>query len=439
MEVGLTFRLPAWTIAVSLLFAALLAAVIPLSGKPSMLPIYTTAAERIVHGKQIYRPDDHEAFAYPPAMVLLAMPLLPFSPLTRARVWCFVNLCLLEAILLLIAHMLWPTIAASGSGNGPNRCGRDIPAWLLPLVVAALAGRFLISPLEYQSHDLIVFAFVMLAGCAMARQRDARAGAWAGLAAACKATPLLFLPLFCWQRRPRAAACFVAAALAATLFPPPEGRLWVAQWYDKFISKVHADAPAQAAGAWYSWNMLNQGLAATIYRLATPVESGGNVLNVCVVQLSDVVRQRLTLGLELLVIGWLAWCTWPRRRPAGLEPGLAAMSEVGMLVCAMLLLSPMSSSQHFAALLAPIAACATYWLYVRRDRFIASVLLLVFVFGALAARDLLNHVLGRYACWPLAVGCKTWIATALFVACGHILQTPVGAPADLNPEPHHRS
>ena len=316
-------------------------------------------------------------------------------------------------------------------------------------MVAALAGRFLISPLEYQSHDLIVFAFVMLAGCAMARQRDARAGAWAGLAAACKATPLLFLPLFCWQRRPRAAAGFVAAALAATLLPdllfPPRpasgcpGRLWVVQWYDIFISKVHADAPAQAAGAWYSWNMLNQGLAATIYRLSTSVESRGNVLNVCVLQLSDVARQRLTLGLELLVVGWLAWCTWPRRRAACLQPGLAAMSEVGMLVCAMLLLSPMSSSQHFAALLAPIAACATYWLYVRRDWFIASVLLLVFVFGALAARDLLNHVLGRYACWPLAVGCKTWIATALFVACGHVLRTAVGAPADLNLEPQQRS
>ena len=112
----------------------------------------------------------------------------------------------------------------------------------------------------------------------------------------------------------------------------------------------------------------------------------------------------------------------------------------------MLVLSPMSSSQHFGALLAPIAACATYWLYVRRDRFVAGVMLLVFLFGSLAARDLLtlvgHNLLGRYACWPQAVGCKTWIALALFLACGHILRTAArgtcaagSAAATLDPRP----
>ena len=418
MDAGLTLCLRMRTVAVLLLINALVAAAIPLSGKPSMLPIYMTAAERIVRGEQIYRPDDHEAFTYPPFFVLPALPLAPLSLAARARVWWFINLCLLQVIILVTARMAWPTVERNGSETG------TVPHWVLPLLVAALSGRFLVSPLEYQSHDLIVFALVMFAACAMAQRRDARAGAWAGLAAACKATPLLFLPLFCWQRRPRAAACFVAAALAATLLPdllfpsrPASGcpgRPWVVHWYENFISKVHAETPPQAAGAWTSWNVLNQGLSATIYRLSTPVESRGNMLNVCVLPLSDVARQRLTLGLELLVVGWLAWCTWPRCRPASLEPGLAALTEVGMLVFAMPLLSPMSGSQHFAALLAPIAACVTYWLYARRDRFVAGVLLLVFLFGALAARDLLNHVLGRYACWPLAVGCKTWVAMALF-------------------------
>jgi hypothetical protein len=88
----------------------------------------------------------------------------------------------------------------------------------------------------------------------------------------------------------------------------------------------------------------------------------------------------------------------------------------------MLMLSPVSSSQHFCALLAPIAACATYWLYVRRDRFVAGVLLFVLLFGTLAARDLVGHILGRYAAWCQAAGSKTWVAAALFLACGHILR-----------------
>ena len=155
--------------------------------------------------------------------------------------------------------MVWPTIAAERENgdisdsceapSGPIRRIRDVPVfphvprWILPLLIAALAGRFMVSPLEYQSHDLIVFALIVLAGYAMARRRDAWAGTWAGLAAACKATPLIFLPLFCWQRRDSAAACFLAALIAATLapdllFPPPNGRPWVVHWYETFISKI---------------------------------------------------------------------------------------------------------------------------------------------------------------------------------------------------------
>lgn len=448
MDVGMALRLR--TVAVLLLINALLASFIPPSGKPSMLPIYMTAAERIVRGEEIYRPDDHQPFTYPPFFVLPVLPLVRLSPLAQARLWWFINLCLLEAVILITARMVWPTVERKGDGPG------TAPRWVLPLLVAALSGRFLVSPLEYQSHDLIVFALVMLAGYAMAQQREAMAGIWAGLAAACKATPLLFLPLFCWQRRYRAALCLLATLLVATLLPdmllPPRSdplrgcpaRPWVVHWYEQFISKVHADAPAQADGAWTSWNLLNQSLSATIYRLTTPVESRADVINVCVFPLRDPVRQRLTLGLELLVVGWLAWCTRPRRETAvGLEPGLAALAEVGMLVCAMLLLSPMSSSQHFGMLLAPIAACATYWMYVRRDRFVAGVLLLVFLFGTLVPRDLLalvaRDLMGRYARWPQAVGCKTWIAVALLLACGHILRTARGPQAGADLQPPQRS
>ncbi len=445
MEAGTTFRLRKGALAALLLVPALLAIVLPLRGKTGMLQIYMTAAERIVRGEEIYRPNDYGAFTYPPFFALPAVPLVPLAPMARAGVWWFVNLCLFELIVLVLARMVWPTVASPEVRGQRSEVGRsptsDLrpPLWLLPLAIAALSGRFLVSPLEYQSHDLIVFALVMLAAEAMQHRRDAWAGAWAGLAAASKATPLLFLPMFCWQQRPRAAAAMLlttalATLLADLLFPTPDGRPWAVHWYDKFISKVHANAPAQAAGVWSSWNWLNQGLSATVYRLTTPVESGRETINVCLLPLHDSTRQRLTLGLELLIAGWLAWCTRPRRNreqgarlsgsvlPAPcsppLQPGLRALTEAGMLICAMLLLSPVSSSQHFGALLAPIAACATYFLYVRRDRSVAAVLVLVFLIGSLAARD----ILGRYACWPQAVGCKTWIAVALFLACGHILR-----------------
>jgi hypothetical protein len=345
-------------IAIVLLINALLATVIPSLGKPTMLPIYTMAAERIVRGEEIYRPSDEMAFAYPPFLVLPAVPLVPLSPLMQARVWWFINLCLLDAILVITARMVWPTLVARENAtvardnataareNATDSRGNAtaaIPRWVLPAMVAALAGRFVASPLEYQSHDLIVFATIMLAGYALSQRRDALAGTWAGLAAACKATPLLFLPVFCWQRRWRAAACCVVALLLATLLPDllfpsrlangRPGRPWVVHWYDEFISKVPVDAPPQATGAWVSWNVLNQSLSSTVYRLTTPVETHGYVINVCLVALRDSVRRRLTLGLELLVVGWLAWCTWPRRlekcRPPCVQSTLRAVPAKG--------------------------------------------------------------------------------------------------------------
>ena len=198
MDGGLTFHLRKRTIAVLLLIAAAVAAVMPLQGKPGELPIYMKAAERILRGQQIYRPDDShaQAFTYPPFFVLPMLPLAPLPPWVRASVWWFINLVLAGVILFVLARWVWPTVA-----RGVNKGGR--PAWVLAVCVAVLSARFLVSPLEYQSHDLIVFALVVLAGFAMANQRGGWAGICGGLAAACKATPLLLLPLFCWQRRYR--------------------------------------------------------------------------------------------------------------------------------------------------------------------------------------------------------------------------------------------
>jgi hypothetical protein len=485
MDAGLTFRLRKRTIAGLLLLAAAIAMVVPLrghsggnsGGRAGELPVYMKAAERILHGEQIYRTDEVAAFTYPPFFVVPMLPLTPLSPLAQARVWYFVNLCLAGLILFVIARQIWPAIAgdngASENVADPLR-GRPGSAkesllsrresrlfpddrgfpeesnskhtstrhrWMLSLLIAVLAGRFFISPLEYKSHDLIVLALVVLASAALADRCDAWAGLCLGLATACKATPLLFLPFLLWQRKYRATACFTCALVAATLlpdvlFPSADGRLWAVHWYDKFISKVQVDAPAQAAGAWSSWNMLNQGLAATIYRLTAPAEGGGAV-NVCLVSLGEAARHWLTLAAELAVIGWLAWRTWPKlghksptRERAGsplsltrgasiADPALRTLTQTGMVVSAMLLLSPMSSSQHFGALVVPISACSTYWLYRRRDPFLAAVLVLTFVFGTLAARDILGQ---HYAAWPQALGCKTWLALALLAACGRVLK-----------------
>src|SRR5262249_26545691 len=137
--------------------------------------------------------------------------------------------------------------------------------------------RHLLSPLENQSHDLLVFLCALLAIDALCASRPTTAGVVAGLGAALKATPLLFMPLLLWQRR-FTAAVVLGLSLTAfpfvpdLLFPAKDHGSWTVGWYRTFIAPIKPGETAVAVGAWYPWNMLNQSLAGTTYRLFTPVD-----------------------------------------------------------------------------------------------------------------------------------------------------------------------
>ncbi len=401
-----------------LLLAAALAVVMSRTQHGSELPVYMKAAERLVQGERIYRPESVVlTFTYPPFFALPHVLLLPLSPAGRIYAWWFVNLGLTMTILWILGGSLRPMVGRLAQVAGP-------PVWLAILMVAILSGRFLLSPLEYQSHDLIVFLLVLFTGVAMARDTDVWAGACAGLATACKATPLLLLPQLCWQRRYRGAVAFVAALLLATclpdmLFPSADGRLWVSHWNRAFVAKIPVGEEAHAAGAWVSWNCMNQSLSGAVYRLSTPIKTQDNMVNVCLWPLEGTPRRLLTIAVQLAILAWLAWAT-RRRRPGGanLDPAFVALGQVGMATCAMLLLSPMSSAQHFCVLVVPITVCVVHWLYVRRDPVVGLALLAVFVFGTLTAHDFI----GRYfSDLCQAFGCKTLCALALLLATGRVL------------------
>ena len=78
------------------------------------------------------------------------------------------------------------------------------PALFFWFFLALLGGRYLLSPLENQSHDLMVMVCILGGVLLGGRGREFGGGLLLGLAAAMKATPLLFLPVLVWQRRWRA-------------------------------------------------------------------------------------------------------------------------------------------------------------------------------------------------------------------------------------------
>ena len=359
--------------------------------KTSELPVYTLAGERLLAGEEIYRPDEPKPFTYPP---FFALPFVPFAWLSKVElealhrgVWFVINVASLIAVLVLLARALRPSLRAM---RGP-------PAWVLIVTIAALSVRHVTSVFENQSHDLLVLLAIVLSARASMRVKESAAGAFAGLGAAFKATPLLFAPVMLWQRRWLAASAVVVAAVALTFLPDlvtPRGDegLWADAWYRNFVGKIEAGQAAKAEGAWDSWNILNQNLAGTIYRLSRDSGVVGGVAHPDVMLWNpsdDVLRWTTLAGnaLVLLLILFACWPAWTRGRDLmPRELAFRRFGEVACVVCGMLLLSPMSSKSHFCVLLLPITFCVADFLYRKRDPVVGALLALVFVSGTLTVK-----------------------------------------------------
>lgn len=405
---------------IGLVMLALLGAGLAYSLRKSVseLPVYVRGGARMAAGEEIYRPNEPKAFTYPPFFAVPFVPLAALPEGAHRTVWYFVNVGALIGILMLLAWCLRPYLAAV-SGRAP-------PVWVFWLVVALLAGRHVSAVFENQSHDLLVFLPLMLAIALSMRVREACSGAMVGLAAACKATPLLFLAVFVGQLRLLAAFTVVAAAAVATLlpdllFPRGDGQLWVVAWADTFLSGLSAGKPAEAeGGTWVAWNMLNQNLAGMLHRLSTPIETTPHTFDVSVWNPGTDTLKYVTLGAQLGVLAFLGWIARPSLS-RGLPPDELAfrrLGEGGAILCGMVLLSPMSSKSHFCVLLVPIAFCVADLLYRRRSVIVTVLLAFTFVFGTLTVKGLLGSSLGREF---LARGTVTWCTLSVFVATGLIL------------------
>jgi hypothetical protein len=385
------------------------------------LPVYLQGAERLVAGEAIYRHTDQPAFSYPPFFALLFVPLVWLPAAWAEWSWNALNLSLAAICLRLLWQAMQPWLVE----GGPTKSS----LWVY--LAALLMARFVLSPLEYRSHDYLLLA-LMLAGLrASQQQREAWAGIWLGLATACKATPLLFLPMLLLQRRWRAAGAMSLALSCATLLPDvitpaQSGTVWVMSWYNVFVSKVDASGPAAVQGAWRAWNPLNQSLSGTVYRLTTP--PGEAEFLPLAVQLTEApaeVRKGVTLALLGLV--FCATLAVTCRRPAEAKRSRHDLACWCTILCAMLLLSPMTSKQHFCSLAAPLLlGSARLFAAAERRSWSASAglgvgLATVLLCGVGLAKDLVGKAPGDYAlAWGSLTVCTValwWLSVGAVRAC----------------------
>jgi len=384
----------------------------------SELDVYTLGAERMIEGGEIYRADDPKPFTYPPSFALLFVGFHWIPESLHRAVWFLGNLAAFGIIVLLLRRLLLGFLA---SRTVPPRA---VWIWLLTFL---LAGRHVTAVFENQSHDMFVFLPVMLGAWCSARGRDGLAGTAFGFGAAFKATPLLFAPVLLWQRRFLGAATVLlvtafALWLPDLLFPRADGEHWVMAWYHTFVSGIGVGETAEAEGAWASWNFLNQNLAGSLYRLLTPVAvATDKAWDVSLFDPGETGRMWVTLGGQLAVLAYIAWCVRPRlaEHDTPAERAFRRLGEAGSVACGMVLLSPMSSKAHFCVLLVAVLFSVTHWLAVRRDPLQLVLLLAVFATGTLTMKGLLGTTLGNEL---LARGAVCWSTVLVLLVTGRALR-----------------
>ncbi len=387
------------------------------------LPVYVEGGARMAAGAEIYRRgQDAKPFTYPP---FAAVPFVPFAKLPadwQVPAW----FCLNFVILLLIVRWLHAFGRRDVPGAGPPRL---VWFWVVTLV---LGVHHVLSVFTNQSHDLLILGAVVLAAAAWCRGR-ATAGVWAGLGAATKATPLLFLGLFVLRGRVVAALLLLLTTVGLTLlpdwwFPRADGRWWVEAWYDVNLKVLQVGGTASADGAWNAHSWLNQSLSGTLTRLLTAAKVPASFVDehVALLHLSDAACKVVTLIAQAGVLTLIALGARGAARAVRSAADVATMQrtvglgEVAAIACGMVLLSPQSSKAHFSVWLLAAAFLADRLLRGRRDVWLWVLLAGFLLLGPLVGRDLVGRVVANKL---NALGNVTWCTVLLLVATVRALWT----------------
>jgi Glycosyltransferase family 87 len=342
---------------------------------------------------------------------------------------CFVNLPLVAMFFAPVAAL--PLSAAHAVVAAASLASIAVTAWLLVQLVGArgtqryavVALILLNGPLYYSVRlaniTHIVLLFLVIAVAWMIRGQGGRAGSLLALVALLKPPFLIWLPYFALRRQWRAAA---AMTLTLTLLAVTSLMLFGVPLHMAWIRHFLVGSSAHPIGA---YNV--QSIAGFLVRLSI----SGTLVDwrpVDVGRLFFIAQVALTLAVVVAGLAAGALAGQPRDRTAQLR-------EYSMVLCVMLLASPVSWTHYYSLLLLPLAAFASgamepppaRWLrfstaiaallvslpvmlWVPADRFagalIARVLLSHYVFGAVLLLGILiaasieeRYTLGRFARW----------------------------------------
>jgi hypothetical protein len=361
--------------------------------------VYRAAGRRLLAGESLY--PINTSYAYPPLTAALVAPLADAPTALARAVWYAINVAFIGGLIVCAWRITQTTTMV-----------REPTVFWLGL---AIGLPFVLHALSHQKIDAIVTAIV-IGGCfALTRQRPFVAAICFGLAAAVKCTPLLFAPYLLLKGRPAAALLVLIVAVSANLLPdaivrPTDATCHLEKWFQFYIAPMLK--PDYTPGVWASEIVYNQSLmgAANRWTSTTWHITDKVAIEAMPPLMPTAELKRLQYGV-FAGIASIALAAMIRGR----RRSQAIAWECGLVISAMLLLSPMSSVPHFATLLLP------GWLLTRAVVIEQRWELLPFLggmfLGAMSSnKDLLGANLYTLSLWYGSV-----MSTAIFAFAGCIV------------------
>ncbi|MGA2055625.1 MAG: glycosyltransferase family 87 protein [Bradyrhizobium sp.] len=314
-------------------------------------------------------------FTYNPTFAFIMLPSIAIPMWLMLAVWFAITV----ACAIWCCRLCERLVVTTFQGEWSDR-DRE----LLRLFGILISLKFILAVFENQGFDLLVLPAVLIGILALAQGRDVLSGVSLAAATALKVTPLLFLPYLIFKRRFVAAAVFAAALILFCFLPDmffhPQGGV-----HGYFLAWVHDVAIA--------------GLTENPAAAPHPFWNGANPLNLSL-------RGALALALDGTSYA-SDFKTWLRVLQLAFVAVIGAMLlasrkkdliaiDGAILIIAILMLSPMSSRDHFVSLILPYYLIVAGVMRAQRAAFIGvAILVLSFWFTGIP-REIVPHAYSEF-------------------------------------------
>jgi hypothetical protein len=340
--------------------------------------VYPQGAECVLQGAPLRQ--CAESFTYPPALAFLMVPFAAMPMGLRVAVWYVISVAATVGCFAISEKFVMRML--------PGRWTENELAWLRVTTII-VSIKFVLAVFEYQAYDTLAYFFVLAGFWAVIVNRALLGGATLALAAAIKATPLVFLPYLVVKRRFMAAAIFTIVFIVLWLLPDAYAELknmrphYLENWLRQIVGPAMTDGSTFGGKLWRTWmgtNILNHSFRGMVARLVVDTSAAAH---------AEAILNTL-YAVYVAVVGLLLLRS---RR----QDNFVAI-DGSILVISMLMLSPMTSRYHYILLILPYMTVVGLAIRDSSLRIAGIVTVVVsFTLGTATSNDLAGHIMTEWS------------------------------------------